>query len=104
MRGGITRPGELFPRVGFIITTLTGTNRAVVHCYNGREPAPDRGPRETDPVHHELSVRGEWTAMAELITDEMIEVYAVTGMWSDIGARGRFVRSSCPEDSKRASG
>jgi hypothetical protein len=25
--------------------------------------------------------------MAELITEEMIEVYAVTGTWSDIGAR-----------------
>jgi hypothetical protein len=28
--------GELFPRVGFIVTTLTGTNRAVVRFYNGR--------------------------------------------------------------------
>ncbi len=28
--------GELFPRVGFIVTTLTGTNRAVVHFYNQR--------------------------------------------------------------------
>ena len=31
--------GELFPRVGFIITTLTGTNRAVVHFYNHRGTA-----------------------------------------------------------------
>src|SRR5947207_6741990 len=31
--------GELFPRVGFIVTTLTGTNRAVVHFYNGRGTA-----------------------------------------------------------------
>ena len=28
--------GELFPRVGFIVTNLTGTNRAVVHFYNQR--------------------------------------------------------------------
>jgi hypothetical protein len=28
--------GELFPRVGFIVTALTGTNRAVVHFYNQR--------------------------------------------------------------------
>jgi Transposase DDE domain group 1 len=28
--------GELFPRVGFIVTTLTGTNRAVVRFYNQR--------------------------------------------------------------------
>ena len=31
--------GELFPRVGFIVTTLTGTNRAVVHFYNRRGTA-----------------------------------------------------------------
>jgi hypothetical protein len=31
--------GELFPRVGFIVTTLTGTNRAVVHFYNQRGTA-----------------------------------------------------------------
>ena len=28
--------GELFPRVGFIVATLTGTNRAVVHCCKQR--------------------------------------------------------------------
>src|SRR2546426_2413649 len=32
-------PGELFPRVGFIVTTLTGTNRAVVRFYNQRGTA-----------------------------------------------------------------
>ena len=31
--------GELFPRVGFIVTTLMGTNRAVVHFYNQRGTA-----------------------------------------------------------------
>jgi hypothetical protein len=31
--------GELFPRVGFIVTTLTETNRAVVRFYNGRGTA-----------------------------------------------------------------
>jgi len=31
--------GELFPRVGFIVTTLTGTKRAVVRFYNGRGTA-----------------------------------------------------------------
>jgi hypothetical protein len=30
---------ELFPRVGFIVTTLTGTNRAVVRFYNQRGTA-----------------------------------------------------------------
>ena len=31
--------GELFPRVGFIVTTLTGRNRAVVRFYNQRGTA-----------------------------------------------------------------
>lgn len=31
--------GELFPRVGFFVTTLTGTNHAVVHFYNERGTA-----------------------------------------------------------------
>ena len=31
--------GELFPRVGFTVTTLTGTNRAVVRFYNQRGTA-----------------------------------------------------------------
>jgi hypothetical protein len=31
--------GELFPRVGFIVTNLTGTNRALVHFYNQRGTA-----------------------------------------------------------------
>jgi hypothetical protein len=31
--------GELFPRVGLILTTLTGTNRAVVRFYNQRGTA-----------------------------------------------------------------
>ncbi len=35
------------------------------------------------------AMRAEWKAMAELITDEMLEVSAATGTWSDIGARVR---------------
>jgi hypothetical protein len=31
--------GELFPRVGFIVTSVTGTNRAVVRFYNQRGTA-----------------------------------------------------------------
>src|SRR5260370_4483433 len=34
--------GELFPRVGFIVTTLAGTNRAVVRFYNQRGTAAQR--------------------------------------------------------------
>jgi hypothetical protein len=31
--------GELFPRIGFIVTTLTGTNRAIIRFYNQRGTA-----------------------------------------------------------------
>src|SRR5262249_29787446 len=36
--------GELFPRVGFIVTTLTGTNRAVVRFYNHPDLVPHEPP------------------------------------------------------------
>lgn len=34
--------GELFPRVGFIVTTMTARPQGVVHCYNGRGTAEQR--------------------------------------------------------------
>ncbi|MBV8361399.1 MAG: transposase [Deltaproteobacteria bacterium] len=33
------RFGKLFPRVGFTVTNLTASNRAVVHFYNKRGTA-----------------------------------------------------------------
>jgi probable F420-dependent oxidoreductase len=39
----------------------------------------DVGPKLT-----EKSRVGDWNGMADLITDEMLEVYAVTGRWDDI--------------------
>src|SRR5712691_6434235 len=44
--------GELFPRVGFIVTTLTGTNRAVVRFYNQRGTAEqwDQGEQSRHPL------------------------------------------------------
>jgi hypothetical protein len=36
------RRGELFPRVGFIVTTMTARPEGVVHCYNGRGTAEQR--------------------------------------------------------------
>lgn len=41
------------------------------------------------PRLHELSGRGEWKAMADLITDEMLDAYAVTGTYEDIGEKVR---------------
>jgi 3-deoxy-D-manno-octulosonic-acid transferase len=37
--------GELFPRVRFIVTTLTRTSRAVVRFYNQRGTAEQTGGR-----------------------------------------------------------
>jgi probable F420-dependent oxidoreductase len=34
---------------------------------------------------NEKAAKGEWAAMANEITDEMLEVYTVTGTWDDIG-------------------
>jgi len=38
---------------------------------------------------HPLSLRGEWTAMEELITDEMLEAFSVSGTWKELGAKVR---------------
>ena len=34
---------------------------------------------------NEKAAKGDWAGMASEITDEMLEVYAVTGTWDDIG-------------------
>jgi len=36
---------------------------------------------------HRKSVEGDWKGMADLITDEMVETYAVTGTYDDVGDR-----------------
>lgn len=41
------------------------------------------------PHLHRKSVEGDWAGMARLITDEMVETYAVTGTWDSIAARIR---------------
>jgi hypothetical protein len=43
--------GELFPRVGFTVTTLTGTNRAVVRFYNQRGSAEQWIKEGTEATH-----------------------------------------------------
>jgi hypothetical protein len=48
--------GELFPRVGIIVTTLTGTNRADVHCYNCRGTA--------EPWIKEGKEAADWTRLS----------------------------------------
>jgi probable F420-dependent oxidoreductase len=41
------------------------------------------------PHLHRKSVDGDWKAMADLITDEMVETYAVTGTYATIGQKIR---------------
>ena len=41
------------------------------------------------PHLHRKSVEGDWTGMADLITDEMVDTYAVTGSYDTIGTRIR---------------
>ena len=41
------------------------------------------------PHLHKKSVEGDWKGMADLITDEMIDTYAVTGTYEDIGKKIR---------------
>jgi probable F420-dependent oxidoreductase len=36
---------------------------------------------------HRKSMEGDWKGMAELITDEMLDTYAVTGTYADLGAK-----------------
>jgi probable F420-dependent oxidoreductase len=41
------------------------------------------------PHLHRKSVEGDWKGMADLITDEMVDTYAVTGTYETIGAEIR---------------
>jgi hypothetical protein len=41
------------------------------------------------PALHRKSMEGDWDGMAALVTDEMLEAYAVTGTWATIGTRIR---------------
>ncbi|HYB76696.1 MAG TPA: LLM class flavin-dependent oxidoreductase, partial [Candidatus Bathyarchaeia archaeon] len=38
---------------------------------------------------HERSLEGDWAGMTQLITDEMLETFAVTGTYEDIGRKLR---------------
>lgn len=44
---------------------------------------------DVGPELTERSKRGDWTGMADLITDEMLEVFALSGSWTNIGAKIR---------------
>lgn len=39
-------------------------------------------------LHHK-SLQGDWKGMAELITDDMLDVFATFGTWEDLGTKLR---------------
>jgi probable F420-dependent oxidoreductase len=45
------------------------------------------GWQDVVPQLHRKSVEGDWAGMASLITDEMVDTYAVTGSYETIAAR-----------------
>jgi hypothetical protein len=45
------------------------------------------GWQDLAPHLHRKSVEGDWKGMADLITDEMVDAYAVTGSYDTIAAR-----------------
>ncbi len=45
------------------------------------------GWQDVMPALHRKSVEGDWAGMASLITDEMVDAYAVTGSYDDIATR-----------------
>ena len=45
------------------------------------------GWQDLTPALHRKSVEGDWQGMADLITDEMLETFAVTGTYETIGRR-----------------
>jgi len=45
------------------------------------------GWQDLTPALHRKSVEGDWQGMADLITDEMLETFAVTGTYDTIGRR-----------------
>jgi len=47
------------------------------------------GWQDLAPQLHRKSVEGDWQGMARLVTDEMVDTYAVTGTWDTIAERVR---------------
>lgn len=48
------------------------------------------GFQEIGPQLHQMSLRGEWAEMGELISDEMLDAFAVVGEYEDVA--GKFVQ------------
>ena len=47
------------------------------------------GWRDLAPQLHRKSIEGDWKGMADLVTDEMVDAFAVTGTYETVGTRLR---------------
>ena len=79
---------ELFPRVGFIVTTPTSTNRAIVRFYNhrGTARAMDQGGQDCDPgvIAHNLG-----NLLRRLVLPVAIQDWSLTSLQQRLLKTGR---------------
>src|SRR5207249_9730054 len=95
-RGDFTYVTSSFVVVGDTETELAqqrqGVKQQIAFYASTRTYEPvlaAHGWQDLVPQLHRKSVEGDWTGMADLVTDEMVETYAVTGTWEDIGRKIR---------------
>ena len=93
-RGGFTYVTSSFVVVGDTPQELAQQKQAVkqqIAFYASTrtyEPVlAAHGWQDLAPQLHRKSVEGDWKGMADLITDEMVDTYAVTGSYATIAAR-----------------
>jgi len=76
-RGSIrAAEAELRRRIAFYASTRTYSS--VLECH---------GFAEIGQRLHQMSVRGEWAEMAELVSDDMLNAFAVIGEYDEIGEK-----------------
>jgi probable F420-dependent oxidoreductase len=71
--------GEVCRRIAFYASTRTYSS--VLQCH---------GFEEIGQRLHEMSLRGEWSDMTQLVSDEMLETFAVIGEYDEIA--GKFIQ------------
>ena len=69
---------EVRQQISFYASTRTYEPVLAAHGWEGLN-------RE---LHHK-SLQGDWQGMAALVTDEMLDVFAVFGSWKDLGGKLR---------------
>ena len=67
---------EIRRRIAFYASTRTYFPVLEIHGF-----------QEVGQQLHQMSLRGEWAEMAELVTDEMLDVFAVSGEYDEIAEK-----------------